>query len=314
MIARIKQKINAFLPTKPIHIGPFSISLNSSQWICPPGSGSSPIPSKESILKREQQIFGIKKKEIDGIDLNEKEQLDLLECLKKYYCDLPFDGERKENLRYYFNNSWYGHCDAILLYGMIRHFKPGKIIEVGSGFSSALMLDTIEHFMQNSCQCYFIEPSPKRLLSLLKVKDEKNVIINKQVQDVNPDFFKQLQVNDILFIDSSHISKIGSDVNHILFDILPALNKGVLVHFHDIFYPFEYPKSLAMLFAQQARGDNEDYILRAFLQYNSQFEIVIFNAFLTKYYQDWFAKHMPLCLTGMPVCVTGGSSIWLRKV
>jgi hypothetical protein len=109
MIARIKQKINAFLPTKPIHIGPCSISLNSNQWICPPGSGSSPIPSKEAILKREQQIFGIKKKEIDGIDLNEKEQLDLLACLKKYYCDLPYDGERKEKLRYYFNNSWYGH-------------------------------------------------------------------------------------------------------------------------------------------------------------------------------------------------------------
>ncbi|NQS88701.1 hypothetical protein HQ584_02790 [Patescibacteria group bacterium] len=116
--------------------------------------------------------------------------------------------------------------------------------------------------------------------------------------------FKQLKENDILFIDTSHVSKTGSDVNYIFFDILPNLNSGVLIHFHDIFYPFEYPKKKIL----DGHAFNECYILRAFLQYNTRFKIILFNTFLEHYYEDWFRQNMPLCLRNK------GGSIWLRKV
>jgi len=114
-----------------------------------------------------------------------------------------------------------------------------------------------------------------------------------------------LKEDDILFIDSSHVSKIGSDLNYIFFEILPHLNSGVLIHFHDIFYPFEYPKKWIL---ERNMVFNENYILRAFLEYNSAFNILIFNDFLQYYYKDWFSENMPLCLKNQ------GQSIWLRKL
>ena len=110
---------------------------------------------------------------------------------------------------------------AISKFSIINHFKPKKIIEVGSGHSSAVMLDTNEFFFNNSINLTFIEPYPEnRLLNILKTSDFKNnIIIKNFVQNVNFDIYKQLEENDILFIDSSHVSKVGSDLNHILFSI-----------------------------------------------------------------------------------------------
>lgn len=271
----------------------------------PLGHYYSPIPSTEEILRRERQIFGIQKKEIDGIDLNEEAQFNLLEKLKDYYRDLPFEDSPKDGLRYFYRNGSYPYSDAVFLYSMMRHFQPRTIIEIGSGYSSALMLDTNDHFMKNQCKCYFIEPYPSRLLSVLKEGDLKTHKLYKNlVQEVRLDVYKELKENDILFVDSSHVAKTGSDVNHIFFNILPSLNQGVLIHFHDIFYPFEYPKEWVL----NKWAWNEDYILRAFLQYNSSFKIVLFNTFLERYYEEWFRDHMPICLKNP------GGSIWLRKL
>ncbi len=99
------------------------------------------------------------------------------------------------------------------------------------------------------------------------------------------------------------MSKTGSDVNYILFDILPILNKGVFIHFHDIFYPFEYPKK----WVYEGRNWNEDYILKAFLMYNSEFKIRLFSHYLHELHKDTF-KDMPLCYKN-----TGGN-IWLEKI
>lgn len=237
-----------------------------------------------------------------GINLNEKEQLQLLDCLLQYYSEIPFKEQPFLNLRYYFDNSMYSYSDGIFLYSMIRHFKPKRIIEVGSGFSSAVMLDTNDRFFDKSIECSFIEPFPDRLNSLLRKEDEVNVI-QKRVQDVGVEFFEKLVENDILFIDSTHVSKTGSDVNYIFFEILPRLKKGVKVHFHDIFYPFEYPKNWVI---DNKRSWNEDYMLRAFLSFNQNFEILIFNTFLEKFHEEWFNKHMPLCLKN-----TGGN-LWIE--
>lgn len=270
----------------------------------PPGHFYSPIVSVEDIKKRESEIW--KGREIDGIkeiDLQTDEQIKLLEQLSHYYAELPFAPEKKENTRYRLENDYYCYTDGIVLYSMMRHFKPGRIIEIGSGFSSAVMLDTNERFFNNKIQLTFIEPYPERLFSLMNEKDKASVSIRESaIQSIHPDEFKKLEAGDILFVDSSHVVKTGSDVHYILFEILPVLNSGVLIHFHDVFYPFEYPKEWVL----GGRNWNEDYFLRAFLMYNNKFKIRLFSDFIHKHRKEAFA--------GMPLCYKNtGGNLWLEK-
>lgn len=271
----------------------------------PPGHFYSPIVSIDNIKGRESEIWKFPENEmIEGIDLRNKEQLELLQEFIKFYADLPFKSERQPNLRYSFDNNFYSYTDAIILYSMIRKFRPQRIIEIGSGFSSAVMLDTNQLFFENSIYLTFIEPEPNRLYSLLTKKDkETNNVLVKNVQSVQLKDFENLEKGDILFIDSSHIAKTGSDLNYILFEILPCLNSGVLIHFHDIFYPFEYPKSWVF----SGRNLNEDYFLKAFLMYNNKFRIRFFSHYLHKFHKESFNK-MPLCNKNE------GGNIWLEKV
>jgi predicted O-methyltransferase YrrM len=258
----------------------------------PLGHFYSPMPSLDEISKDEKRIFAVPQ-ELAAIDLNVDEQL-------------SFRDEETPGLRYKFLNSMYSYSDAICLYGMIRHLKPQTILEVGAGYSSCVMLDTNELFFGNRISCTFIEPNLQQFLSLLKKKDlERIEIVPSRLQDVSLSRFAALAANDILFIDSTHVSKIGSDVNYLIFEILPVLQSGVYVHFHDIFYPFEYPKQwifdLGIVWS-------EAYLLRSFLQYNSTFRIAFFNTYLERFYEEIFRDSMPLCLKNR------GGSLWLRKV
>ena len=125
----------------------------------------------------------------------------------------------------------------------------------------------------------FIEPYPQLLYSLLKQGDEKEIqIIPSKLQDIPVEFFDCLEENDILFIDSTHVSKFGSDVNYLFFHILPRLRKGVYVHLHDIFYPWQYSLS----WIKKGMGWNELFVLRAFLQYNDSWEVIFFNQYMAK--------------------------------
>jgi len=248
------------------------------------------------------EFFANAKQEIYGINLNAPKQLQLLDLFQSYYSDLPFQDEKTEGLRYYYKNNFYSYGDAIILYSFIRHFRPKKIIEAGSGFSSAVMLDTNDLYFGGSIECTFIEPYPERLLTLINNNDTSK-LIERKVQDVSVNHFKELNDGDILFIDSSHVSKFGSDVNYLIFEVLPQLNQGVFVHIHDIFYPFEYPKS----WYYEGRCWNEAYLLRAFLQHNDSFEIVFWNNYIFNFHFEELKKKLPLCAKN-----TGGA-IWLRK-
>jgi hypothetical protein len=114
--------------------------------------------------------------------------------------------------------------------------------------------------------------------------------------------WRLLKANDILFIDSTHVSKTNSDVNYLFFEILPRLQTGVLVHIHDIFFPFDYPREWIL----EGRSWNEAYLLRAFLQYNPRFEIVLFNDYLQTLHWDSFARLLPR------FSKDGGGSVWLQ--
>lgn len=149
-----------------------------------------------------------------------------------------------------------------------------------------------------------IEPFPELFHRLIpKDKIGNTQIIPLSLQDIDTSIFSTLKENDILFIDTTHVSKAGSDVNQIIFEILPKLNTGVVIHIHDIFYPFEYPRE----WLEEGRCWNEQYIMQAFLQYNTAFEIILWPQYmLTKN-----LKAMTQILGSDPI--GGCSSIWLRK-
>lgn len=279
-----------------------SLKSELSKLHVPPGHYYSPTVSIEDLTKRAHEIWKDSPRHIDGLDLNEEDQLKLINEFAAFYPELPFQAKPKAGLRYYYENSMYSYSDAIFLFSIMRKFKPARIIEVGSGFSSALMLDTNNLFFDNAIDCTFIEPYPNRLNSLL-LKNEKIALIEQPVQNVPVELFESLEKDDILFIDSTHVSKTGSDVNFLLFEVLPKLAKGVRIHFHDIFYPFEYPKKWVI---KQKRSWNEAYMLRAFLSNNQKFKIIAFNTFLQEFNENWFKENMPLCLKNR------GGSIWLE--
>jgi hypothetical protein len=165
------------------------------------------------------------------------------------------------------------------------------------------MLDVKDLFFHNRLDCLFIDPDPARLRSLLGARDTQAEVIEKKLQEIPLSTFDRLAAHDILFIDSSHVSKVGSDVNQIFFEILPRLQKNVLIHVHDVFYPFEYPQD----WLRRGWVWNEQYLLRAFLEYNPAFAIRLFSSFMIDRHRDWFRRHMPDCLKN-----TGGS-LWMEK-
>ena len=252
------------------------------------GSYMSPYPDANHLVNVD---------EIKGIDFNMEVQEQffnyLVNLYKTYQKPYPNKGRR-----YYEENTKYGEIDALVLHGVIKKICPQKIIEVGSGFSSAIMLDTNEFCMNNSINLQFVEPYPDRLKGLLKQND-KIKLYESFLQDVDKSIFSVLEANDILFIDSSHMSKMGSDVNEIFFDILPSLKSGVYIHFHDVFKNFDYP----LEWIKNGWAWNEAYLLRAFLMNNKDYEIVFFCDMWNEAFEN----------TGLFNEFVAGANLWIRK-
>jgi methyltransferase family protein len=272
-----------------------------AQSAFPAGHFYSPVPSDEDVAAALRK----KPAELEGedIDLHFPEQMQLLQLLAEMYPSVPFKEQGTPGFRYRYDNGTYAHGDAIMLHLMIRWLKPRRIIEVGSGNSSCVTLDTNQHFFSNEIQCTFIEPFPAFLQSLLKPDDQID-LLPARLQEVDLAVFDTLERRDILFIDSTHVSKLNSDVNRIFFEILPRLKPGVFVHLHDIFPGFEYPEQ----WLREGRAWNEQYVLRAFLQYNTHFQIRLFPSFLVNSDRPWFEKNMPLVLANP------GGALWMEKL
>ncbi|HEX2099952.1 MAG TPA: class I SAM-dependent methyltransferase, partial [Candidatus Synoicihabitans sp.] len=278
---------------------------NSAAWtrFSPPGHFYSPLPSHEEIADAYSRGgFG---PPFAAIDLNEAEQFARLERFAEWYPEQPFPEKPTEGCRFYLENPSYGHFDAIMLYGMLREARPRRVIEVGSGFSSAAMLDLNERLLGGAVQFTFIDPDMTRLRPLLRADDRTRVtLIEQRVQEVPLEAFAALEENDVLFIDSSHVSKIGSDVNRLFFDVLPALATGVLIHIHDVSGHLDYPRD----WLEEGRAWNELYLLRAFLMHNQAYRIELFSAWLWNQKTDLIRERMPQCARG------GGGQMWLRKM
>lgn len=277
-----------------------------------PGHFYSPLPDLREIHSKASHIFDCTPQDLPAINMNVENQIHLAKSFSTLYSDLPFPDHQMDNFRYFLDNPFFSYGDGIILYSCLRHFQPTRVVEVGSGFSSAAMLDVNDVFMDKRIGFTFIEPFPDRLFELLAPEDKEKARIEvNPVQEVEESVFTSLEADDILFIDSSHVAKTHSDVVHILFTILPSLKKGVIIHFHDIPWPFEYPKR----WLNEGRAWNEAYFLRAFLQNNAAFEILYFNSFMEIHYADLLRETMPKVLKSPTSPVTlGNSSLWLKKV
>jgi hypothetical protein len=286
-------------------LGHIERSYQAAPQLVPPGHFYSAIPLLAEVERAAPRLYDVPWRQPPGVDLREEAQLALLEEFRPMYPDASFPEDAHPDWRYHWRNPAFPYSDAFSLHAMIRHVKPRRITEIGSGYSSCVTLDTNERWFEDRIECTFVEPYPQLLERLIRPGDRQRIrFIKSPVQDVPLETFLDLSPNDILFIDSTHVVRAASDVNHLFFEVLPRLADGVYVHVHDVFFPFEYP----MPWLREGRQWDELYLLRAFLMYNRAFEVVFMNTFLEHHHPQRIQRDFPLCMQSR------GGSIWLRKV
>jgi hypothetical protein len=253
-----------------------------------------------------------KQSELVGININEESQINLLSVFsskfKEEYESFP-RSETSIPFQYYVNNSAFSSVDGEIYYCMIRHFKPKKIFEIGAGYSTYLAAHAIlknkEEDNAYECELVAIDPYPNDVLK--NGFPGLSKLIPKRVQDIPLSEFKKLLENDILFIDSTHVLKIGSDVQYEYLEILPRLNKGVIVHVHDIFLPSEYPKEWVL---KKYIFWNEQYLLQAFLTFNDSFEVLWAGSYMHLKHPDKLEE----AFSSYKRDESWPGSFWMRKI
>ena len=223
------------------------------------------------------------KRNLPGINFNIQEQISFLRKLQ-YIEELKALNLLKSSSNYNFNikNSFFEEGDAEIYYSIIRHLKPKNIIEIGSGHSSLIALEAVDKNYkvdQIKSELLCIEPYENKWL------EEKGVnVIRKKIEEVKEDLFINLKKNDILFIDSSHVIKPQGDILKIFLELFPKLNKGVVIHIHDIFTPRDYPSKWLK---EENRFYNEQYLFEAIMDHSKRYKILLsLNLLKNDYFKD----------------------------
>ncbi|MEV7908477.1 class I SAM-dependent methyltransferase, partial [Streptomyces anulatus] len=244
-----------------------SAAITAPPWM-PPGHFYSPITAATDVKRALNWKRTPGGDRIPGVDLREAEQIALATGLAEE-LGRPFEGPRYTARQ----TEWFCAADAAVYRSMLRRHRPRRVMEIGSGFSTAVALDTLAPSVELTC----VEPYPDRLLGLLRPEDaERLTLLRSQVQEVPLDAYARLEAGDVLFIDSTHVAKAGSDVLWLFLQVLPRLAPGVVVHVHDVFWPFDYPDK----WLREGRDWTEAYFLHAFLVGNSGYEILLFSSWL----------------------------------
>ncbi|MEP6483095.1 MAG: class I SAM-dependent methyltransferase [Rudaea sp.] len=241
-----------------------------------------------------------------GVDFDEQRHLDILSAVfPRHIADYDYPerlDEAAELVQFYTQNSQFSWLDSRALFVLLREWKPKRFIEVGSGFSTLLVADINRRYFDEAMFVMCIEPFPREFLK--KKIAGVSRLIEQKVQEVPLAEFEALESGDVLFIDSSHVAKTGSDVNFLYFEVLPRLASGVYIHVHDIFLPHDYPQEWVIA---ENRSWNEQYLLRALLMYSTAFRV----EFGCNYAVSRFPDEVRAALANGH-CY-GGGSIWLRK-
>jgi predicted O-methyltransferase YrrM len=277
---------------------------NQVSTFFPPGHYHSPVVNPSQVKEYVSRQRKLRATDISGIRIDLDHMLAFFNKQSEVITSAPFTNAKRDGHRFFFDGSPFPYGDAITLNAMIEYLKPKRIVEIGSGYSTACMLDSADQFGLVNLRIVCVEPYPDRLRALLREDDFSGRVslIELPVQDVPVDSLVDLEPNDILFIDSTHVLKTGSDVHYELFEILPRLRPGVFVHFHDIGFPFEYPDEWIF---RDNYSWNETYALRAFLMFNRRFEIFFWASIFGRTFPDLVKKTNPL------FAAHNGGSIWL---
>jgi hypothetical protein len=258
----------------------------------------SPVPDTSALP---EELFESRYDTVPGWSLNVAFQLDFLSKLAGFSGEL---GElydlRHDAGSFQWDNNAFNITDASVYYAMIRLFKSAKVIEVGGGYSSCIA--ALAALRNGGTVLDVVEPYPQPFLVAKRAGLHR--LIQEPVQSVSPDLFASLDANDILFIDSSHVCKVGSDVTYLILEILPRLKPGVVVHFHDIFLPWNLPRKWTM---EHRLFWNEQYLLLAFLQGNPDFEVLLATHYLGKCHPEKVMETFPY------ISLPGGGSFWIRR-
>jgi predicted O-methyltransferase YrrM len=279
--------------------------------VCRASDYYSPLPIVSQLEKNMQRWF--KPSDLIGIRYDLQAMKDLLATLVfQYTGEYETFPSYKENAKNGYGPG-YTAVDAMILYFMVRYIKPRRYIEIGSGLSTyycslgAKKNAEIGSTMTLTC----IEPYPyKALYDIPHIQ-----ILEKELQDIEVSFFGQLESGDILFIDSSHVVKIGGDVPYLYLEVIPRLNKGVILHIHDIPFPYNipYPPKLWIFGKKWPVFWNETMLLQAFLCYNDAFKILMSTPLL-RYFDEAFLQTVLPGYESIDQNPNTFSSIWIEKV
>jgi predicted O-methyltransferase YrrM len=230
---------------------------------------------------------------------------DIAANFKHEYTAIP-EGASTQEFHYYLRNAAFEAVDAEMLFGIIRLLKPRRMCEVGSGFSTLLAADALRRNHADGYSCRFIAIEPYPSAQLLAKLPSEIELWRVPVQQVSLEEFRSLTEGDILFIDSSHVCKIGSDVQFLFLEVLPRIRPGVVVHVHDIFIPLEYPEQWVL---DCRRFWNEQYLLQTFLSFNAAFEVLWASQWMHFKHPDLLTKAFPSHKAGV-----SPSSFWFRRI
>lgn len=274
-----------------------------------PGHFYSPIVDSSSLSAQRERIWPARPV-VTAIDFNDDGHRRVLtEWFPRFMPEYDYPEHLDETAapgRFYTQNSQFSWLDARALFALLRAWRPKQIIEVGSGYSSLLIADVNRRFCEGSVDFTCIEPYPRPFLK--RGVDGISRLVERPVQELSPSDFSRLGPGDILFIDSSHVAKTGSDVNYLYFDVLPTLAPGVRVHVHDIFLPHDYPQDWVLT---ENRSWNEQYVLRALLMYAGATFRVEFGCSYAFY---TFPELVVTALAHPAGHGFGGGSFWFTKV
>lgn len=238
-----------------------------------------------------------------GLHWHEPQQLALLNSFAAAEpLQIP-DADTGDPHVYHAGNPMFSRLDAWVLQSMLRHFRPRRMIEVGCGFSTLMTTRIGREHLGGALELTCIEPYPPDFLAGV---DGISELIQSPVEEVPIERFVSLGDRDVLFIDSSHTVKTGGDVVFLFQEVIPRLRPGVIIHVHDTFLPHDYPLGWVM----DGRAWNEQYLVRGFLSFNSEFSILLAVA--------WLAHHHPEALrASLPSYPNkygdGGGSLWFRR-
>jgi hypothetical protein len=195
-------------------------------------------------------------------------------------------------------NPWYRPMDAHLLYAMVRRQEPARVLELGSGYSTLIIQQALA--AGGGASHEVVDPHPSEL-----IPPEGLTLHRESAATVPGSVFDALSAGDILFVDTSHVVRPGGEVVRVVLEVLPSLRSGVIVHFHDFFRPFEYPR---VLYEQLGVHWQEQYLLQAFLAYNPNFEVLCANHALWRLRRERVKRLFPELRAGMEP-----SALWFRR-